>query len=275
MANMFIAKGGLTYVGFSNVTNLYYGVNTSSTFFDALVNQGKTAKESIDAARAAHGASDADATPSYISGKGEGQARVVFELKNANFEEPGGKGSLEGWQTEGDARAVKKLGGASPTEGATMGIISTGLGLTTSYGKLSQTLCLGPKIKDLVFDWDFFSEEFKEYCHRGFDDTFIVSVTDKKTGVEKTIFRTSVDTLCGACNGNDLTSAACTSLPLTKSSVGFDKGEVWETGWKADETVSLRDFAGKSIVLKFYLEDKGDTIYDTAVLIDKVRITTD
>jgi hypothetical protein len=76
------------------------------------------------------------------------------------------------------------------------------LGFTTSYGNLSQ------KAKDLIFDWNFFSEEFKEYCHRGYDDTFLVTITDKKTETEKQLFRTSVDTLCGACNGSDVNSSA-------------------------------------------------------------------
>jgi hypothetical protein len=275
MANMFRSKGGLAYVGYDHAVAGEYATDTQRTIFDSLVNKGMNIQESINAARTAHGTNDGDDTPAFLRGQGEGQARVIFELKNPSFEDPDAKGSLDGWKAEGDARAIKKLGGASPTHGGTMSIISTGLGLTTNYGKFSQTLCLDQKVKDLIFDWNFFSEEFKEFCKLGFDDTFLVTVTEKKTGAEKQLFRMSVDTLCGSCIGNNLSSAGCLNLPIKKSSVGFDKGDVWETGWNLNQTVSLKEYAGKAVILKFYIEDKGDTIFDTAILIDNVRITTE
>ncbi len=272
MANMFRSKGGLAYMGFSDVVKQQYGVDTQRTFFDSLVNKGMKVGDAANATRAAHGAHDGG-KPAYLKGQGEPLAKVVFELKNPSFDDPDGKGSMDGWKIEGDARALKKLGNASPTQGGTMAVISSGLGFTTIYGNLSQTVCLAQKAQDLIFDWNFFSEEFKEFCHRGFDDTFRVTITDKKTGAEKQLFRTSVDTLCGACNGSDVNSDACKNLPLHKSSVGFDRGEVWDTGWNLNQTVSIAEYAGKAATLKFYIEDKGDTIYDTAVLIDNIRIT--
>ena len=153
-----------------------------------------------------------------------------------------------------------------------MGIISSGLGLTTSYGKLSQLTCLSTKVKELKFDWNFYSEEFKEYCHRGYDDTFVVSVTEKESGAEKILFTSSVDTLCQSCDGTDLESEACKNLPLQAGGVSFDRGGVWTTGWNSNQTVSLSEYKEKAVTIRFYIEDKGDTSYDTAVLIDNIRI---
>ncbi len=125
-----------------------------------------------------------------------------------------------------------------------------------------------------MFDWNFYSEEFKEYCNSKFDDKFKVSITDLETKTETVLFQTSVNALCGACDGQDLATPACQSLPLLASPVSFDKGGVWYTGWKQNQTIDISAYKGKSVSLKFFATDVGDSIYDTAILIDNVRITT-
>jgi len=275
MARVFRAKGGLAYLGFSNLVKQQYGVDTQRTFFDALVNDGKTVGEALQIVKSIHGPDDGCSCPggaATIRGKGKDEAAVVFELKNPSFEDPDGAGSLEGWTKLGDARDVKQLGSTTPTHGNTMAIISTGF-VSSSYGNLSQTLCLDDDVENLIFDWNFFSEEFKEFCNRGFDDTFQVTIKDKETDQETVLFETSVDILCGGCDGDDLESEACQNLPIIPASVSFDQGEVWYTGWNQNQTVDLSSYQSKAVILKFYIVDKGDTVYDTAVLIDNVRIT--
>jgi hypothetical protein len=271
MAQVVKEKGALAYIGYSHSVKGSYAIRTQHKVFDEMINQGKTVKEALDAARAAHGTNDADDTPAYLKGSGEGKAYFDFNLKNPSFEEPEGTGSTNGWTTDGDARRLKKLGSELPLSGKNMAIISSGF-VSTSYGKLSQAVCLSTKVKELKFDWNFYSEEFKEYCQRGYDDTFVVSITEKESGVEKTLFKTSVDTLCQGCNGSDLESAACKNLPLQASDVSFDRGGVWTTGWNISETASLADYQGKAATIRFYIEDKGDTSYDTAVLLDDIKI---
>ena len=159
-----------------------------------------------------------------------------------------------------------------------MAIISTGLGFTTSYGSLYQSFCMPEKADELIFDWNFYSEEFKEWCNRGYDDEFRVSIAEVTNGVagaETVLFTTSVDTLCDGCPGTDWqTNEACSNLPLIKATVSFDKGDVWYTSWNVSEAVDVSAWAGKSVILKFYTVDKGDEIYDTAILIDDIIITT-
>lgn len=275
MARVFRAKGGLAYLGFSNLVKQQYGVDTQRTFFDALVNDGKTVGEALQIVKSIHQPNDGGTWPggpAEIRGKGKEEAAVVFELKNPSFEDPDGAGSLDGWTQSGDARDVKQLGSTTPTHGNTMAIISTGF-VSSSYGNLSQTLCLDDDVENLIFDWNFFSEEFKEFCNRGFNDTFQVTITDKETEQETVLFETSVDTLCDGCDGDDLESEACQNLPLIPASVSFDQGEVWCTGWNQNQTVDLSSYRSKAVILKFYIVDKGDTVYDTAVLVDNLRIT--
>jgi hypothetical protein len=63
-------------------------------------------------------------------------------------------------------------------------------------------------------------------------------------------------------------------LPLDKSSLIFDRKKLWDTGWNKDQALSLADHAGKVVILKFCIEDKGDTIYDPVALIVNVWIGT-
>jgi hypothetical protein len=273
----FIAKGGGAWYGYTDYVKATYAHYTEKKILEELVNEGKNVKEAFDAAVAAQGANDNDSNPAALKLLGNKKTKIgVSELKNGSFEEPDGEGSLIGWIQDGDGRAIKILGSDSPTAGSTMAIISSGLGLTIEYGSLSQSFCMPEDAEELIFDWNFYSEEFKEYCQRGYDDTFRVTITDVKADpdTEILLFQTSVDSLCGACDGSDVTSEACLNLPLIDSPVAFDRGDAWYTGWETNQTVDISAYKGKSVIIKFYIEDKGDTIYDTAVLIDNIRITT-
>jgi hypothetical protein len=275
MAAVFLAKGGGAYYGFSDYVLASYAFDTERTVFEKLINDDKNAGEAFDAAVAAHGANDGG-EPAALVFYGEKKTKIgISELKNPSFEEPDGTGSLIGWTTEGDGRAIKVLGSDSPTDGNTMAVISTGLGFTTSTGTIYQSLCLPDDAKNLIFDWNFYSEEFKEYCDSLFDDTFQVSITDIETDTETVLFKTSVNILCGACQGIDTSSAACQNLPLIDSPINFDVGDVWYTGWNNNETLDISGYKGKGVILKFFATDKGDSIFDTAILIDNIRITTE
>jgi len=278
MAAVFLAKGGGAYYGFSDYLWTQYAYNTERTVLQKIINEGKNTGEAFDAAVAAHGAdmgfsASDNCNPAALVLYGNNELKVsVSELKNPSFEKP----ELNGWATEGDGRAIKVLGSDSPTEGDTMAIISTGLGFTEETGSISQTLCLPANAKNLLFDWNFYSEEFKEWCDSSFDDTFEVSIVDIETGTETVLFDTSVNTLCGDCQGSE-SSEACQALSLLVSPVNFDQDDydVWYTGWQSGETVDISTYKGKGVILKFLATDKGDSSWDTAVLIDNIRITTD
>jgi hypothetical protein len=263
LAAVFLAKGGGAWYGYSDYVSASYAHNTERTILDMLINQEKNAGEAFNDAVAAHGANSGGSTPAALTFYGEQKTMIgKSSLKNPSFEEPGGAGSLNGWTTSGDGRVIKKLGGDMPTDGGTMAIISTGLGFTTTTGSIYQSICLPDDAKNLVFDWNFYSEEFKEWCGSKFDDTFQVSITDSKTGVENILFYTSVNALCG------------NKGALIKAPISFDMGDVWYTGWKLNKNVNISAYKGKNVILKFFATDKGDSIFDTAILIDNIRITT-
>jgi hypothetical protein len=55
----------------------------------------------------------------------------------------------------------------------------------------------------------------------------------------------------------------------------FDRGDAWSVGWRT-ESIDVSALAaanvGKSVTLRFSAGDVGDSIYDTAVLIDGIRL---
>ena len=265
MANTFLAKGAGGVVGYSDYVSSTYAQNTSKKIINDMLD-GKTLSESIANAISIYGASDADADPAFLYYAGSNDLVLSSgDIKNTGFED----GVLTPWSKVGDGRIITQLGATSPTEGSYIGIISTGLGYTTSSGSIEQDFCASPKISTLSFDWNFFSEEFKEYCGSIFQDAFVVSISvyDETTdtwATDNELFRRNIDDLCGSVSGSDVCFDRC-----SPDDSGFS---AYKTGWNNEE-IDISTYAGKHLRVKFYSTDVGDSIYDSAILIDNIVIT--
>ncbi len=53
--------------------------------------------------------------------------------------------------------------------------------------------------------------------------------------------------------------------------ISFDQGDVYHTGWTS-VTLDVSAYAGQSCAIKFKCGDVGDSIYDTAVLLDVIAL---
>ena len=110
----------------------------------------------------------------------------------------------------------------------------------------------------ISFDWNFFSEEFLEYVGSIYQDSFIVTLSEKNNpGNTLTLVSETIDSLAGQ---------------VHKVDNSFDQGDVYATGWETTTTTIPESFQNKKVILKFYTTDVGDSIYDTAVLIDNIII---
>lgn len=222
------------------------------------------------------------------------------EVINGGFER-----ELVGWRTSGDGRVVSRFGDAQPVSGKSMGLLSTGLGFSLASGELRQSFCIPEGASRLSFDWKFTSEEFKEWCGTPkFQDRFTATLLfgDGEAGESQTLWSVSVDDLCGYADG---TCSACPSprpcdascdgeagcyeqggvcsgvfncqcgrdfTGLTPSTIGFDQGGVYEVMWRKVER-DIGRFAGRgAVTLVFSVEDLGDSLFDTAVLVDEVTV---
>jgi hypothetical protein len=196
----------------------------------------------------------------------------VSGLRNGTFEEIDRTNATHpqsvAWLNKGDARVMSGLGGYKPTEGTKMGLISTGLGFSQSNGELFQTFCVPPGVKQLSYDWNFISAEFKSYCNDPkYQDNLKVTLEEAgaAAGTGTVLQAVKVDDLC----------ATVTESLFRVPDVGYvDKDMMsWATGWKPFKLdVSRWAGSGSSVTLRFSLNDLGDSLYDTVVLIDNITL---
>ena len=265
MADAFRASGAGAVVGFTGLAGTLSNTGPVTKIIIEELYKGKTIQEAVN---------EAKKTYEYIDIQGKGDLRLSGKLKNAGFE----NGVLAPWSKMGDGRVLTRLGATKPTEGgfleSYMAIISTGLGYTEDVGAIDQNFCMDADAKYLEFDWNFFSEEFREYCGSSFQDSFNVNmyVFDVTTGAiesQAELFYRKIDDLCGMVGEADvvfdISGEGC-------EPDSFYDCKVWKTGWQRAK-VDISAFADKSVGLKFYASDIGDSIYDSAILIDNIAIT--
>ena len=246
MANAFLGKGAKTYFGFTRVVNSNFAQTVSQDLFQKMVNDGKSTGDAFTPGQVDPGAPHATFTMT-----GNNQMVYGSSLTNAGFE----RGDLTGWSRMGDGRVIPQLGPITPQEGDYMAIISTGLGFTTSSGAIRQTFCIPEGTTTLTFKYNFLSEEFLEWCGSQYQDYFDVTLETPDGTV--TLLHLTIDDLCEN---------------VVPAPVSFDQGDVYMTGW-ITFSVDISAYAGQGgVTITFTTGDIGDSIFDTAVLVDAIRL---
>jgi len=110
-----------------------------------------------------------------------------------------------------------------------------------------------------------------------FDDPFEVDlVTESGTNV---LFYRTVDTLCAGVSPTtlffDQSGPGCQPDPGVGLGTGGNDCTVWSTGWQS-QAIDISAIAaannGKGVTLRFSNFDEGDSIFDSAVLLDQVEV---
>ena len=243
-----------TLIGFDDTVGLAFASGALTDFWTALLDGPGTAGAALDAVSPA---SDPGHAGAQFRLRGNRALYFGSGLSNGDFE----SGQLVGWSAAGDARVITQLGEALP-QGGYMAIISTGLGSQTDVGSLSQTLCLPADADTLRLAWNLFSEEFLEWCGSINQDTFDIFVD--VAGTRYPLFRRRIDELCDQ---------------VTPAGIAFDQqpseddAGVYTTGWR-ELAVGIAAYAGATVTLHLAVGDVGDSLYDTAVLLDGIAIET-
>lgn len=243
IANALIARGAKTVLGFT--TNVSNGVADAKEqqFFSALVGiYLKTTGESFN-----------NSDNSTYQMRGSKDMHFTLGLINGDFE----YGNLNGWNVIGDGRVITQLATQMPTQGSFMGIISTGLGYTDNYGRISQTFQVTNETT-LSVKWNFLSEEFLEYVGSIYQDYLRITIIDENAS--DVIFNMTVDDF-----------AAQYSLIPVSPTIVFDRGGVYMTGWMTS-TFDISAYQGKTVTLLIESGDVGDSIYDSATLLDEISV---
>ena len=268
MASVFQSRGAGAYLGFTNYVGTGFCKKVAPTVIEKLMEDPEnTLNEAF--------------TPGLVENDKDKAEFKMFGDKTLSL---GVKGLVDGsfeysmkspaWKREGDFRIMHAFGGSKATDpppppgqvqsgNVHLGLISTGLGKTQSSGSASQKICIPEKAVALSFDWNFYSEEFKEYCDTVYDDTFRVFFRDVETSAEHTLFEISVNDLCQNAD----------ALLQQPSYLNMGEGDAWYTGWHLNQQVDIQPYkSGEPLILVFSVSDKGDSIYDTAVLLDNIRL---
>ncbi len=241
LANAFISKGAKTYLGFTqNVTNGMC-IDKESEFFSTLVGADlKTTGQSF-------------IQDGIYEMRGSTEMRFYLGLINGDFEYE----NLNGWNVDGDGRVITQLEHQKPTQPYYMGIVSTGLGYTVNHGSIHQTFKVTNE-NTLSLKWNFLSEEFMEYVGSKYQDYLKISITEGNS--TETLFYKAIDNFAQQYN-----------LTLVSPTIVFDRGGVYMTGWQTS-SFDISKYKGKTITLSIATGDIGDSIYDSATLLDEIRI---
>jgi len=258
LANAFIASGAGAFLGFTDIVDAGYAYNTGKTFFQSMI-AGKTVKDALKDATDAHGLNDGGNTPAAFVYRGNGD--LVLErlgLQNDGFEE-----NLKYWeQNGGDIRILSQLAGVTPQEGSYMAILSSGLGsVSNSEAIITQQFKIPSGATNLSFMYNVVSEEPEEWVGTQYDDKFRAVLIDED-GSETQLAYETVNTSSWSPIAGSQTDGGM-----------FDGGDhtAYHTGWKAVD-YSVQDLEGRIVTLKFRVWDVGDSVYDTAALIDKIEL---
>ncbi len=257
MANAFINNGAQTYLGYDGYVISAFAGDKGEEFFARWVNvpeHATTGQAFIP------GQKDAFGTEFEMRGATDLHL-PSSDIENGDFAD----GHLGAWRKEGDGRVISQLGPFTPRVGPYMGIISTGMGFTPFMGYIEQDVCLDEDATHLEFWWNFSSEEFMKYCGSAYQDKFEVIITTE-AGTPTVLFSRTIDDLCYGYEELFLTNLVFSRGP---------NEEVWSTGWhqaSIDISAIAAANAGKSVTLKFFTSDVGDQAWDTAVLLDGIRI---
>ncbi len=256
LKDAFFAKGAKVYFGYSKVVYSDFAAAMADTVCRRFARGLKTDDAYYDATDPHNPYS------ARFEKKSSANMSFPFSLNNGDFE----AGILEGWTKDGDGRVLVRLGSVAPTQGSYLGIISTGLGFTTSSGSISQCLKIENNQSSIVFKWNFLSEEFLEYIHSQFQDFFRVRVT-KPDGSQVTLFSKNIDQIATQFGADTNQVGQLIRVP----EIVFDQGDVYMTGWQTT-SLDVTPFRGQTIAIEFECGDIGDSIYDTAVLLDEAKV---
>lgn len=192
---------------------------------------------------------------------GDNNAILYPTLKNGSFDNASDQtNSVSNWTKYGDARSILRLAGIEPQSAPRMAIISSGFGSMGSEttSSIYQTFLVPGNANTIEFTYDVVSEEPMEYVGTIYDDIIQVDLLDTDGNILETLAYESVNT----------------STWYAIDGIDFPGGDhtTYHTRWNKVSSNVLSKYQGQLVVIRFVVQDAGDSIYDTALLVDSVRI---
>lgn len=260
-ADTLISIGARAVIGFHNSVKAVYCRELMKDYIDGLLT-GKTAGKSYDEAVSENGTTDGQtpdpATPNF---RGDRAAKLVETgIKNGSFEEAK---TPVFWNSDGDVRIISKLSELNPNHGSEMAILTTGIGAAeskylegTEGSILSQTFVVPKGTKSISFNYDVVSEEPMEFVGSKYDDKFSAELIDQNGKIVATLSKETINT----------------STWYSIDGIDFEDGDstTYHTQWKNVSSTEISKYENQVITLRFRIWDVGDSVYDTAALVDNI-----
>ena len=184
------------------------------------------------------------------------------DLANGNFDNVWDylSDGISFWEEYGDARSIFKLSGIVPNSFPKMSIISSGFGSQNDEATscIYQTILVPNDASTISFTYDVVSEEPMEYVGTRYNDTFDFEILDIDGNILETLASESV-------NG---------SMWYTVNGIDFPGGDdtTYHTRWQTVTSDAISKYRNELVVIRAIVRDAGDSIYDTAALVDSVAI---
>jgi hypothetical protein len=258
LAKAFLDAGFAVVSGYTEyVENNYAGERPDELF--KLMIEGKTFKEAFAEATKDGKAHDTNNPPAYFKYVMRSDVSdVTLEnvgIQNGSFEE-----DLNFWNGEGDTRAIAGLAGQiAPQDGKFMCVISSGFGfMPQQESTIAQQFKIPNDAQQLTFRYDFVSEEPMEWVGTIYNDVFEANLIDAEGNKESLVYK-------------DINTTEW-SLQLDGDVFYGGDDTAFHTGWQTVTYDIPETMRGKYVTLRFNIWDEGDAIFDTAALIDSVKI---
>jgi hypothetical protein len=160
------------------------------------------------------------------------------------------------WTRLGTVSSIPNLGPLVPRDRKRMGFLSSGPSGDQTSGTMTQSFTIQPGVTSfpITFDYAFVTEEWPEFVGTQFNDSMTITMITP-SGATVTLANETV-------NGSAFTAVTGINFP------GGDNTTGW-TGWKT-KTITVPVTAGPG-TYRVFVTDAGDDIYDSAVIIDKIR----
>lgn len=185
-------------------------------------------------------------------GLGAGRLDLFEAVFDGSFED----NLMSLWTRVGTASSIPNLGPLQPRDRKRMGFLSSGPAGDQVAGSLTQTFTVQPGVTSfpLSFEYAFVTEEWPEFVGTQFNDSMTVTLVTPSGG--------TVTLASETVNGSAFTAVGGINFPGGDSTTGW-------TGWKT-KTVTVPTSAGPG-TYRIFVTDAGDDIYDSAIVIDKIR----
>ena len=271
LSDAFLMNGARVFFGWSEMVHCVHAAGRAKEFIPKIVKEFKTIGEAFVPGQKDYWVPLQGAVAEFEMKyrKDPKDLKYPVDLVNGDFE----CGNNFGWNVEGDGRTISKLGYLSGL-GSYTGIISTGLGNTTSTGKMYQSFLVKEDDAILAVWWNFLSEEFLEFIGSSYQDYFKISIINE-SGAEEVVFERNIDQLAGEHGASYEAGPPEVKIPgsLVEVSPGikFDRGDVYMTGFSYVH-ISMSKYQKQIVTLVLEAGDVGDSVYDTAILIDDISI---